>query len=163
MLKKYYLLICFACLNIMVVKSKNIEINDSLAVLKVENNELLNIVDSLLEHEKTMEYYDSNLVFYVDILHRKGITLLSIGSFHKIIKTGNEIGCFTVKNHFFIVSSNYETKLFKRTKCKRKFNFYQSQERINDSSGDVIIDIYEDDSYTQWNYRLINEKFNKIP
>lgn len=161
MLKKY-LLICFVCFNIMFAKSENIGINDSLPILKVENNELLNIIDSLLEHEKSMEYYDSNLVFYIDILNRNGITLVSIGSYHIVTKIGTEIGCFTFKNNFFIVTSNIETNLFERTKDKIKFDFYQPQEEIYDSSGYVIIDIYEDDRYTQWNYILLNGNFIKI-
>ena len=159
---KEYLLICFVCFNIMVAKSENIGINDSLPILKVENNELLNIIDSFLEHEKLMEYYDSNLVFYIDILNRNGFTLVSFNSNDKFIKIGNEIGCFMFKDHFFIVSSNIETNLFERTKDKIKFDFYQPQEEIYDSSGYVIIDIYEDDRYTQWNYLLLNGNFIKI-
>ncbi|HPZ35818.1 MAG TPA: hypothetical protein PL038_01240 [Bacteroidales bacterium] len=146
----------------MVAKSENIGINDSLPILKVENNELLNIIDSFLEHEKLMEYYDSNLVFYIDILNRNGFTLVSFNSNDKFIKIGNEIGCFMFKDHFFIVSSNIETNLFERTKDKIKFDFYQPQEEIYDSSGYVIIDIYEDDRYTQWNYLLLNGNFIKI-
>jgi hypothetical protein len=52
--------------------------------------------------------------------------------------------------------------LFERTKDTIKFDFYQPQEEIYDSSGYVIIDIYEDDRYTQWNYILLNGNFIKI-
>lgn len=159
---KKYLIICFVCFNIMVAKSENIVINDSLPILKLENNELLNIIDSFLEHEKLMEYYDSNLVFHINILNRNGITLVSISSTDIFIKIGTEIGCFTFKNNFFIVTSNHETNLFERTKDKIKFDFYQPQEEIYDSSGYVIIEIYEDDSHTQWNYILLNGNFIKI-
>lgn len=146
----------------MIVKSENIKTNDSLVVLKIVNTELQTIVDSLSIHEEDMNYYDSSLVFYIDVQHREGITLLSVGSFHKIMKSGSEAGCFMVKNHFFIVTSNYETNLFKKTKYKKKYSFYEPSERTEDDSGDIVIDIYEDDSYTQWNYRLI-DKLIKIP
>lgn len=158
---KSYILVCLVCFNIMSVKSENIKTNDTLVVLMVVNTDLKKVVDSLLTHEKNMDYYNSSLVFYIDVLHRESITILSIGSFHNAMKSGNEIGCFKVDNHFFIVSCNYETSLFKRTKCKIRFDFYKPLEEIEDDLEYIIIDIYEDDSYTQWNYILINGKLIK--
>jgi len=164
MLYKSLIYLCFICFSVYVFEeSANVEKNDFLPVLKIENVELRTIVDSLVEHEKEMDYYDSNLVFYIDIQHRKSITLLSTGSFHEITKSGNEIGCFTIKNHLFIVSSNCETGLFKKTKCKKKIDFYRPTEKEDDTLNDVAIEIYEDDSYTQWNYRLLDGKLIKLP
>lgn len=154
---------CLVCLNVMIAKSEDVETKDTLAVLKIVNTELQTIVDSLFIYEKNMDYYDSSLVFYIDVQHRNDITLLSVGSFHKILKSGNEIGCLTIKNHIFIVSSNCETNLFKKTGCKKRYDFYEPLEQNEDGSEGIVIDIYEDDSYTQWNYRLINGKLIKVP
>jgi len=163
MLCKQCILLLAFCINIMIAKSENVNTSDSLIVLKVENIELKKIVDSLVEYEKTMEYYDSNLVFYIDIQYRQSIVLVSLGSFHDILKSGNEIGCFNEKKHIFIVSSNYETNFFKITKSKKWFEFYRPLEGIEKSSEDIVIDVYEDDSYTQWNYRLIGDDLKKTP
>ena len=151
------------CFNVMIVKSENIKTNDSLIVLKIVNAELKTIIDSLLIHEKEMGYYDSNLVFYIDVQNRNSVTLVSIGSFHKIMKTGNEIGCFTVDNHIFIVTGKHESILFKKTRCKKRIDFYVPLEETENDSENIIIDIYEDDFYTQWDYRLVKGELKKIP
>lgn len=143
-------------------KFENIETKDFLTILKINNSELRIIVDSLVKHERAMDYYDSNLIFFIDIQHTSSVTLLSIGSSHKIMKSGNEIGCFKIKNHTFVVSSNYETDLFKKTKWKKKFVFYKPVEEVNDTLEIISIEIFEDDSYTQWNYWLRDGKIVRI-
>ena len=163
MLRKNYILLILFCFSIFIAKSDNHRKEDTLVVLKIVNTKFQTIIDNLLIHEKKMDYYNSDLVFYIDVQHRKGITLLSVGSTNKIMKSGYEIGCLTIKGKFFIVSSNCETNLFKNTQFKMKYNFYIPIESRKIDSEGVIIDIYEDDSYTQWNYRLKNGKLIKIP
>lgn len=142
-------------------KSQNINTKDSLPVLKVENEQLLVILDSLIEHDKRCDFYDSNLVYIVHIQPTEYITLIQFTSSHKLIRTGNETGCFTKKNHVVIVRGSYDVTLFKKTRCKKAFNYYQPSDGV-DSNGTVIIDIYEDDSYTQWDYKYAKNNFTKI-
>lgn len=81
--------------------------------------------------------------------------------YNKLISTGNETGCFTKKNHVVIVRGSYDVTLFKKTRCKKAFNYYQPSDGV-DSNGTVIIDIYEHDSYTQWDYKYAKNNFTKI-
>lgn len=159
-----FILICLVCFDALYAKSKNVETTDNLPVLEIVNTELQAIVDSLLEHEKNMDYYNSNLVFYINVQHQEDLILLSIGSTDKKMKLGNEIGCITIKKHIFIVSGYYETNLFKKTKRKKRYNFYvpMEQQTKNNCKDKIEIDVFEDDSYTQLNYWLVNGKLIKI-
>lgn len=144
-------------------KSNDFKLQDDLAVIEIIDAELHELVDSLIENEKNMEYYDLNLQFYIDINHRKGITLLSVGSSHTLLKSGKEIGCVKFGEHNVIVSSNIDSSFFKDTGVKTEHQYYQPIEQKVDSSGIVMLDIFEDDSYTQWYYRVINGEFIKLP
>ncbi len=157
---KCFLLVCLSMFCLL-SKSQNINTKDSLPVLKVKNEQLLVILDSLIEHDKRCDFYDSNLVYIVHIQPTEYTTLIQFTSSHKLIRTDNETGCFTKKNHIVIVRGPYDVTLFKKTRCKKAFNYYQPSDGV-DSNGTVIIDIYEDDSYTQWDYKYVKNNFTKI-
>ncbi len=127
--------------------------NDSLQVLKVENKQLLIILDSLIENDKSCDFYDTNLVYTVHIQPTPyyGKYLVSFSSSHKITQLGDEVGCFVTKQHIVIVNGVFNKALFRKTSYKKMFSFYQPQNGV-DSNGNIIIDIYEDDTYTQWDY-----------
>lgn len=126
---------------------------DSLQILKVKNKQVLNILDSLIEHDKSCDFYDTNLVYtvYIQPTPHYGKYLISFSSSHKITKWGNEVGCFVTNQHVVIVHGVFNKALFKKTSYKKMFSFYQPQDGV-DSNGNIIIDIYEDDTYTQWDY-----------
>ena len=162
-MKRYIKCFLLACLSMFSLLSKSQDFNtsDSLPVLKIANEQLLVILDSLIEYDKRCDFYDSNLVYIVHIQPTEYTTLIQFTSSHKLIKTGNETGCLAKKGHFIVVRGISDDTHFEKTRCKKIFNYYQPSDGI-DSNGTVIIDIYEDDSYTQWDYKYNKGSFTKI-
>ena len=157
---KYFLLACLSILGIL-SKSQNLNTKDSLPVLRIENKKLLIILDSLIEFDRKCDFYDSNLVYIVHIQSAGNKSLIQFTSTHKLIRKGTEIGCFFIKGHNVLVRGTYNDTLFKKTRCKKRLNYYQPSDII-EPNRTVTIDIYEDDSYTQWDYKYYNGSFTKI-
>ena len=57
---KYFLLACLGMFSLL-SKSQDFNTSDSLPVLKIANEQLLVIIDSLIEYDKRCDFYDSNL------------------------------------------------------------------------------------------------------
>ena len=49
--------------------------------------------------------------------------------------------------------------LFKKTNRKKTIEYYEPNERIDPISGEVCLDIIEDDRFTFWLYAYFDEKF----
>jgi hypothetical protein len=157
---KYILLACLS-LFCLLANSQNEYSSVSLPVLKIENEQLLEIIDSLIENDKLYDFYDSSLVYIVNIQHAKYTTLVQFTSSHKLTYFGNESGCFISKGHLVIVRGFFDDTLFNETKDRKMFNYFQPSSG-EDSLGMVKIDIYEDDSYTQWLYKYDAGHFIKL-
>lgn len=137
--------------------------SDELPIFKIKNKELPILLDSLIEHEKKMSYYNEKLLFTIHIQKRGDVSLVQIGSIgNRKIKRDDELGCFNYKGYFFILSGNVvEKTIFEKTKKTEKINYYIPKDGI-DSTGTVYIDVYEDDIYTYWNYKYYNKHFYKL-
>jgi len=152
---QFILILClsFWCL---MARSQNVrnQFEESLPVLNIVNDRLYNILDSLIINDRKCDFYDSNLVYTIHIKKEKYFDLIQFSSNHKLIKLGKELGCFTYNNHTVLVSGDNNEKLFRITKRKVYFKYYKPSGGI-DARGNVIIDIYEDDTNTQWNYKYV--------
>jgi hypothetical protein len=75
-------------------------------------------------------------------------------------KIGRPFGCFFSQGHLFIVSgSNYIGDLFRNTRYYRKVNYIEDDDAYDPSTGKIIIESYEDDSWSNWHYILKEDKF----
>lgn len=140
------------------------EQNDTLSELEIINSDLSNIIDSLISFEEGQDYFDSSLSFFIDIQNADSIMVLQIGSCSpKILKRGNELGFTLYKSKFIIVrGSEVDKSIFRITERKQVYSFYVSSEEYDQESGEVLIDIYEDDMYTNWVYKFSNGHFLKL-
>lgn len=67
-------------------------------VLEVVDKDMIVILDSIVEHEKRCDYYDSGLIFSIGFY---GGDIVSIGTIGKrIAKSESIMGCFYYKNCF---------------------------------------------------------------
>lgn len=132
-----------------------------LPILKCKNEKVNFILDSLFNHEKNMAYYDSDIDYYIDLQKKDTSIIMSIGSFHNIIKTGSEKGIYQYCEDTVIVSGFIEP-LFEIQNETISYNFYEPQVHEISDSSEVLIDIYEDDSYTYWNFLITNGRIYKI-
>jgi len=124
---------------------------DSLHIISITNSDLFTILDSIVFHEKQCVYYNDSLVFNVFVNDcNKSYTAIQIGAIgNDIIRVGNELGCFMHKDHMFIVKGKKVNEMFFSILKKYiQIDFYESKME----EGVINIDVYEDDSYSYWNY-----------
>lgn len=160
---KYFILPFVLIFCVTLLLFGNIHKDSQLSTLKINNAEFMTILDSLLKHEKSLDYYSDSLLFSIHVQKNNDITLIQVGSIgNRIIKRGDELGCFIYKEHFFIVTGgSIEETIFEITDKKENVSYYLPKDSI-DSSGVVYIDVYEDDTYTYWNYRYYEGHFYKL-
>ena len=117
------------------------------------------ILDSIVEHEKRCDYYNSGLIFSIGFY---GGDIVSIGTIGKrIAKSESIMGCFYYKKHLFFVEGRLYETLFKKTSQRMQYNFAVSQSGIDPKTGVFFMDSMDmqDDSYSYWTYTYIDNKF----
>ena len=131
-------------------------------ILEVVDKDMIVILDSIVEHEKRCDYYDSGLIFGIGFY---GGNIVSIGTIGKrIAKSESIMGCFYYKKHlFFVVGRLYET-IFKKTSQRMQYNFAVSQSGIDPKTGIYFMDSMDmqDDTYSYWTYKYKDNKFTFI-
>ena len=135
---------------------------DSLKVVTIINKKLPPILNSITIHEKKCEYYSDSLVFYVFINDRNDLySEIQIGSIgNNVIRSGKELGCFLYKDHLFIIEGVIEKSLFSFQNEFVKIDFQEINNKDGViEKGIINIDVYEDDSFSYWNYYYQNGNF----
>jgi hypothetical protein len=99
---------------------------DSLQVLRIKNNELIQILEGVITHEMSCKYYKPNLKYSIHFNFFKDSLVVQIESIgFEIVKLGNELGCFVYRGHLFIVSGKYLVKrIFSITDRKKQVAYW---------------------------------------
>lgn len=131
-------------------------------VLKITNENLLPILDSIIQHEKKCVYYSSDLVFSIDRQAvNDSIAEFEIGGIGSLlVDLGEDYykGCFEYEGHWFLVTGKELDKtVFANADYKKEFVFYKTG-WVTDEGEIVLID-FEDDRYSYWIYHYNGEVF----
>ncbi|GHT48096.1 hypothetical protein AGMMS49965_26290 [Bacteroidia bacterium] len=132
-------------------------VSDSLCVV---NEILISILDNIVIHESHCEYYTPQLIFNIKLQHNNYILIGTIGN--RILKASDNLGCFEYKNHLFVVDGNsLDTRLFSKTEKKKHAIFSKSKTGYDKKSKRWTFDIdaIQDDSYSYWYYKYVNNEF----
>lgn len=153
-------------LNLRLIKSEDVwvisnyaifqDYEDYLMVLKIRNNLLLNIIDSVVDFEKRCDHYSKDLLFFI----RLNVidSTVQIESYKHAVKSA-DLGCLMYQGHLFIVSGkSLDTNLFIKTEEKRKIDYFRSKTE-DDSKIGKVTDVVGNDSFTIWWYKYIDGKF----
>jgi hypothetical protein len=136
---------------------------DYLNVLRINNEELLPILDGIIKHERGCVYYTAKLYFSIRSRTVKDtITEFQIGAFGSILADfgNNEYykGCFEHNGHwFFVEGQELNESIFIKTNQKESFAFYKPEGITSD--GKIILRIIEDDTFSFWIYHYIDAEF----
>lgn len=134
---------------------------DTLDVLSIENQDLAKIFDKVIHHEKKCDYYNDSLFFSVHLQEKEGslnVQIEPIGN--RKIQLGNEKGCIEHQGHlFFVEGKNLDSTLFSITGKSKNIIYYKSENLIDSKTGEAILDVIEDDSFSIWVYRYVNQSF----
>ena len=136
---------------------------DSLMVIKLQSSELQEILNDVIKHEKRCDYYDPKIIYKINIQLVNDDYRLQIGTVgSNLVQIGNESGCFTYQGHFFIIAGLLPESLFAKTNHKKFIKYYKSKEGYDPETGEVILDLIEDDSFSYWNYLYKDRTFKLI-
>ncbi len=132
-------------------------------VLQVKNERLLPILDDIIEHEKSRDYYMPKMNFFIrGSVDKNSITSFQIEASRFLLIDSSDDnyykGCFKYGGHwFFVVGEEINESVFAKTGIKEPFTFYPPAEKLED--GTFILYIYEDDTCSIWIYQYINNDF----
>jgi len=132
-----------------------------LSKLKIERDELVYILDSMIIHEKRCEYYDSNLVFGINIRKSDSNYFINIQSENdkNIVLGLKPYGYTYYQNHLFFVSGDYNENLFQKSGEKKIFKYLKYNILNTNEKKERVKYTVTDDSFTIWWFWYINEKF----
>ncbi len=144
------------------VFSQHVVKTSKLPILLITDTCLNSVLDSVVNFEKSCDYYNDSLFFTVDVRVIKEVYELQIGSSNNINEALDYFepiyGCLYYENHLFIIYNPASDKFFKRTEKTKKFKYIKYDKSYQ--KGDTLTLYYIlDDSYTYWNYWYINNKF----
>jgi hypothetical protein len=150
-----FIALCFSLTTL----AENKSAKDCLSLLQIKNEKFTLIIDSIIVHEMNCDYYRPSLIFSIHLQVIDGTHILQIESigFEKV-RIGGEQGYFEYREHLFFVSGAYlEETLFLKTDKKKSFTYYQPYNC--EESDELILDIFEDDSFSFWTYEYIDGDF----
>jgi hypothetical protein len=148
--------LCLNSLN-MIAQQKEKKIN--LLHLSIEDQFFSIILDSVILHEKKCSYYDYKLLFSINTQKIDEQFLISIESQLDInlLLPLSAYGYFYHQNHLFIVHGDYCEDLFSTCGEKKAFKYLDYNPADFQKTG--ILYIFNDDSFSQWQYWYINNEF----
>lgn len=153
------------CLGSVIALAQHKEKQIELQHLAIETQSLSSILDSIVLHEKKCHYYDSKLFFIISIKRYEDKTFLSISSLKDINLllsfSSGSYGYFYHQNHLFIVKGDRCKDILSNHKEKRIFKYleYNYPDSLPKKEEKITIYIFNDDSFSQWDYRYVNRKF----
>ena len=132
--------------------------NTGLREIHVTNNDVLDLLETIIKHEEKCGYYSSKLLFsiYNFKLSEKNIFLINpIGEKVIEFQLKTYYGFIKHSNHIFLVGGKFNDSIFKY--CNEPCNTLDKNKLV------VIEDqllntapLIEDDSMSYWYYQLIN-------
>lgn len=158
------ILISLYCLNTIDIAAQYKEKQIELERLKINKDAFLDVIDEIIIHEKRCNYYNCNLLFSINIKKGKNNFILSIESGRDInlLLPLNSYGYFYCQNHLFIVQGVKCKDIFLNLGTIKSFKYLDYNNR-SDFKGKREkgrkISVYNNDSFSQWHYRYIDDKF----
>jgi hypothetical protein len=134
---------------------------DCLSLLQIKNEKLTIILDSIINHEMTCDYYSPGLILSIHLQVIDGTNIVQIETIGlEIFRIGDEKGYFEHRDHLFLVSGAYlDESLFVKTDKKKSITYFQPNNNDSVESDKLILDIIEDDSFSFWVFEYINGDF----
>ena len=132
-------------------------------ILKIRNESLLPILDSIIIHERKCAYYTPELIFSIHSrIVNDTTTEYNIGSIGSwLVDFGDNQcykGCFEHRGHWFVVEGQaLDSTVFKRTSEKKDFVFYEPDGETE--NGEIILFLIDDDTYSFWIYDYSDNVF----
>lgn len=126
-----------------------------------ENKEFCEILDSIISHERQCTYYSDNLLFAIDVKKQETNYFIFIESLQdsNLVLGLSPYGYFYYEDHLVIVSGYYTEELFSKSQDKRKFNYVEYDPDFQEEGSEKIINVFNDDSFSQWQYWYVKNKF----
>jgi len=159
-MRTLFVLLLFNIIFCMSLKAEKI---DSVAIVQIKNKNLLPILDSIVSYEKQLVYYTPKLYFSIrSRIIDDTLIEFQIASFGSIlVEIGNNDrykGCFEHNGHwFFVTGQEFNESVFIKTNQKKAFMFRKPVEYTSD--GRMILNVIEDDRYSNWIYHYVNDDF----
>jgi len=162
----------FLLLIIMLLKSNNmhsqvVSKSKTIPLLECENEDLKSILDSIFVSEKKCKYYSDTLLLSITfIVHPEDRKKYSVefetGTRKKsMFERGKDlgvIGYFMHSKHICLIYNYIPRELIVNTGRVTKFS-YKIINPKKQKSKRLLLDSYEDDSFSQWVYHFYNNKF----
>lgn len=131
-------------------------------VLRITNENLLPILDSIIRHERHCAYYSPDLFFAIDkrVLNDSVAEFEIVGIGSLLVDLGEDYykGCFEHKGHtFFVVGQDVDTTIFAETDEQKEFKLYKTG-WVTDKGEIVLVD-FEDERFSYWIYHYTDGTF----
>ena len=133
--------------------------------LKVINENLFSILDSIIVMKSNVTYFKEGKIFTIwfglDSIKPDLILIYAEGK--KIIGQNHDLGLFEYKNHtFFVRGDSLNKTIFENTNCKSKVNFSQTQFQYT-KDGTPIFDMRSlRELWCVWTCRYKDDKFKLL-
>lgn len=133
-----------------------------LEILHVDNKLLEPILDSIIEYDSHCDYYSPDLMYDIRVRSFKDtVDEYYIAAFGLVLfDMGDNYynGCFEHKGHWFVVKWEEQSKtVFSNTNQKKEFILDNAEEK--DKNGNMVLRLYEDDSFSFWIYHCVHNIF----
>lgn len=127
--------------------------------LKIKDESFLSILDSVILHEKYCSYYNFELLFSITIKKTGNKFFISIESQtdRNILLDLTPYGYCCYQNHLFLIYGHQCEYIFS-TFGKQVFNYHRTSFRSK-KENKIILDIFNDDSFSQWHYWYVKFRF----
>lgn len=129
--------------------------------LKIINNELFPVLDSIICMKSEVSYFKNGSLFTIwfglDTIKPDIIKIWAEGK--KVFQPNHDLGLFDYKGNTFLVRGYcVDTTIFSNTNLKRKFIFVSSLIETN-NKGELVFDVSADERYCTWTCRYHNGIF----
>jgi len=142
----------------------------SLPLVKLQNEELKQILDSIFFQEQKCDYYNDTLLLGIEIRINPDDSNMFSCQFETndrksvMFRTGplGALSYFKYKEHICLVYFYMPGALFEYADSVTTFHYqyYNHSDSNNSTSNDIIIIDYEDDSFSQWIYYYYDDHFH---
>ncbi|MEK6153149.1 hypothetical protein WIW50_07815 [Flavobacteriaceae bacterium 3-367] len=130
-----------------------------LSDLEIYSEELKSILQKAIEFERGCDYYHCDLIFAININNSNFYPSFTVESLldRNVVLGLEPYGYLYVKNHLFIVDGDKYDALLRKKGGKKKFEYvkYDSSFEEYDSNGNRILRIITDDSFSIWEYEIV--------
>ena len=146
-----------------VMAQKGSIIKDTVDIIHIKEARIQSILDSLLQHEKQCDYYDSELILKIHIRRlNSDILLVTFGSTSGFTTLGaNQVmGGFNWKGHYTeVTGSEWIDTFFKKTNKKKEIERYEPVNNYNSQTEEVYLENIGESINTSWYYIYKNNRF----